>query len=58
VSGQLDVTVFAGVVNAAALRFDGDNIEHAAVMAAAGLRVEINSAYFGRLIGIGKSLHE
>src|SRR6185312_4028208 len=44
---QFYVAVFAGVVSAAALGLDGDDIERAVVMAAAGLRVEINSADFG-----------
>lgn len=47
VARQFNVAIFAGVVNAAALHFDGDDIECAAVVPAAGLRVEINSADFG-----------
>jgi hypothetical protein len=47
-SGERGVTVFTGVVNAAALHFYGDNVERTLIVAAASLRVEINSAHFGK----------
>jgi hypothetical protein len=41
VVGEGDVAVFAGVVDAAALHFDGDDVERGMVVKAASLRIEI-----------------
>lgn len=40
------MTVFAGVVEAAAFHFDGDDVERGMVMKAAGLEIEIQAADF------------
>jgi hypothetical protein len=40
------VAILAGVVDAAAFHFDGDDIERGVVMEAAGLRVEVQAEDF------------
>lgn len=44
--GKGIVAVFAGVIDAAALHFDGNDVERRMVMKAAGLRIEIQAADF------------
>jgi hypothetical protein len=44
--GEGDVAVFAGVVDAAALHFDGDDVERGVVVEAAGLRIEVEAVDF------------
>jgi hypothetical protein len=45
--GEGLVAVFAGVVDAAAFHFDGDDVERGVVMEAAGLGIELEAADFG-----------
>lgn len=51
VVGQCVVAVFAGVVDAAAFHFDGDDVQRGLVMDAAGLRIEIQPADFRNSCG-------
>lgn len=43
-TGERDVAVSAGIVNAAAFHFDGDNVRRRVVMQATRLGIEIQSA--------------
>ena len=45
--GESVVAVFAGVEEAAAFHFDGDDVERGVVVEAAGLRVEIQAVDVG-----------
>jgi hypothetical protein len=44
VAGQSLVTLFAGIIDAAALYLDGDNVESRSIVSAASLRIHIDSA--------------
>ena len=44
-TGEHLVAILAGIVDAAALHFDGDNVRGTAVVLAASLRVEIAAAH-------------
>jgi hypothetical protein len=46
---QCRVTIFARIVDAAALHFDRDNVGRPVVMPAASLGVEIDAAYIGNV---------
>jgi hypothetical protein len=49
--GELAMTIFAGIVNAAAPHLDCDNIYWLVVVAATGVRIDIDSANFWRVLG-------
>ena len=44
VAGQGEVAILAGVVDVAAVHFDGDDVDGGAVVSAAGLRIELEAA--------------
>jgi len=46
-AGEGDVAILAGVVEAAALHLDGDDVHEAVVVEAAGLGIEVQAADFG-----------
>lgn len=52
--GEGVVAVFAGVEEAAAFHFDGDDVEGGVVVEAAGLRIEMEAVDFWRGHGMGE----
>ena len=53
-AGDGDVAILAGVVDAAALHLDGDNVGGAVVVGATSLGIEVQAADFGSVCGHGE----